>query len=96
MFDAVKCKLPGADDDVLNSWNVDDYEKTYCNGLTKTAKVVGMFIHTYGSLTSGNDTVDISFIHSSRVSARSHQVGQLTKPSYMFSMRRRITSGRHH
>ncbi|KAF9450718.1 hypothetical protein P691DRAFT_773715 [Macrolepiota fuliginosa MF-IS2] len=63
-FDTVKYKLSGKNDTGLNKWDVDDYDRSYdYDGSANNARVVGMFIHSNGSLTTGQDTVHISFVH---------------------------------
>lgn len=70
MIDTVKYKLSGANDQGLNTWNVDGYDRTYdYETAEQNVKAVGVFIHSNGSMKTGNDEVHISFIQFSGVSA---------------------------
>jgi len=68
MIDTVKYKLSGANDRGLNTWNVNDYDRTYdFDNPDQSVKAVGMFIHSNGYLKTADDAARISFIHFSGV-----------------------------
>lgn len=69
MIDAVKYKLSGANDLGLNTWNVTSYDHAYAydGDDEQNVRTLGTFVHSNGTLTTGNDTVNISFIQFSGV-----------------------------
>ncbi|KAF9445698.1 hypothetical protein P691DRAFT_805281 [Macrolepiota fuliginosa MF-IS2] len=67
LIDSTKYKLQGQNDAGLNTWNVNDYSKTYGYDGETTIKVAGTFVHCNGTLTTGEDTVKISFVQFSGV-----------------------------
>ncbi len=96
IINAVKHKLSGASDLGLNSWNVDDYDRTYdYDNADQNVRAVGVFAHSNGYLKTGEDAVRISFVQFSGVSIKLlYWLEKLAEMFYRFSMLR-TTLGSH-